>query len=86
MIHPFFDELKDEKTNLGNGKELPPLFDFSDIGIKKLTIELSTRPDLIPKLVPKHAAQALLENGIDIKNFKPIEIEKLRNLTAMNNK
>jgi glycogen synthase kinase 3 beta len=36
MVHPFFDELRDQNTRLpdsrhtnGGAKELPPLFDFS---------------------------------------------------------
>jgi glycogen synthase kinase 3 beta len=29
IIHPFFDELRDEATRLPNGNELPDLFDFS---------------------------------------------------------
>ena len=28
ILHPFFDELRDEKTRLPNGNPLPELFDF----------------------------------------------------------
>jgi serine/threonine protein kinase len=33
--HPFFDELRNPSTVLPNGKPLPPLFNFSEIGIHK---------------------------------------------------
>ena len=29
IMHPFFDELRQEGTTLPNGNALPPLFDFS---------------------------------------------------------
>lgn len=38
MIHPFFDELRSPETRLPNGKELPPLFNFTPLG--KLAIPL----------------------------------------------
>lgn len=40
--------------------------------------ELSTRPDLIKKLVPPHAEPALRSQGIDIDDFVPIPLEQLR--------
>jgi len=32
LVHPFFDELRKPETRMPNGKELPLLFDFSDLG------------------------------------------------------
>lgn len=32
MAHPFFDELRHPDTRLATGKQLPPLFDFSEHG------------------------------------------------------
>jgi hypothetical protein len=40
--------------------------------------ELSTRPDLIRKLVPPHAEPALRENGIELDGFVPIPLEQMR--------
>jgi len=45
--HPFFDELRNEKITLPNGKSLPPLFDFT-------VHELNCRPDILAKLTPPH--------------------------------
>ncbi|KAG2180713.1 hypothetical protein INT44_003720 [Umbelopsis vinacea] len=71
MIHPFFDELRHPETRMANGRELPPLFNFTQH-------ELSIRPDLIPQLVPAHCEQELYSRGIDLNNFVPIPAEKLR--------
>lgn len=40
--------------------------------------ELSTRPDLIRRLVPSHAEADLRARGIDIDDFVPIPLEQLR--------
>ena len=32
MCHPFFDELRDPQTKLQNGRDLPPLFNFTALG------------------------------------------------------
>jgi glycogen synthase kinase 3 beta len=32
MVHPFFDELRNPETRLPNGKDLPPLFNFTPLG------------------------------------------------------
>lgn len=32
MAHPFFDELRRPETRMLDGKELPPLFNFTDMG------------------------------------------------------
>ena len=71
LVHDFFDELKVEGARLPNGKEMPALFNFTPE-------ELSTRPDLIRKLVPTHAEQALRESGIDVDKFEPIPADQLR--------
>ncbi|KAF9436694.1 regulator of ime2 [Entomortierella beljakovae] len=71
MVHPFFDELRNPETTLPNGKELPPLFNFTPL-------ELSIRPDLIPLLVPRHAEPELNSRGIDIHNFVPVPVSSTR--------
>ncbi|KAI0216712.1 Glycogen synthase kinase-3 beta [Lamellibrachia satsuma] len=48
--HVFFDELREPNTRLPNGRELPPLFNFS-------SQELAIKPALNSKLVPPHAQQ-----------------------------
>lgn len=75
MAHPYFDELRDPNTKLPNyqepeqpDRELPPLFDFSEI-------ELSLSPDLNKTLIPEHARAAL---GVDLDTFVPIPAEQMR--------
>ncbi|EEC11886.1 conserved hypothetical protein [Ixodes scapularis] len=46
--HAFFDELREPGTRLPNGRDLPPLFDFTDH-------ELSLQPHLNATLIPAHA-------------------------------
>jgi len=41
--HPFFDELREERTRLPNGNALPPLFDFTHH-------ELASSPELLAKV------------------------------------
>ncbi|KAL3772467.1 hypothetical protein ACHAW5_007322 [Stephanodiscus triporus] len=41
--HPFFDELRDDRTRLPNGNALPPLFDFTHH-------ELASSPELLAKV------------------------------------
>ena len=36
--HGFFDELRDPKTRLPNGRELPPLFNWTQTGTSELKI------------------------------------------------
>lgn len=67
MAHPFFDELRQPDQKLPNGKNFPPLFNFT-------AEELSIRPDLRHKLVPAHAEAELRQRGIDINNFLPVQI------------
>lgn len=71
LCHPFFDELREEDVVLSNGRQMPDLFNFS-------REELSVRPDLISRLVPKRAEAALLQRGIDVHNFEPVPAESLR--------
>lgn len=71
MTHPFFDELRSPDVKMPNGRDVPPLFDFT-------REELSTRPDLIHKLVPEFARSDLLARGIDVNNFEPIPLESMR--------
>ncbi|BEJ01024.1 hypothetical protein CcaverHIS631_0508810 [Cutaneotrichosporon cavernicola] len=71
LVHHFFDELRTEGARLPNGKDMPELFNFT-------REELSTRPDLIHRLVPKHAESELRSRGIDIDDFVPIPLEQLR--------
>ncbi|KAJ3110245.1 regulator of ime2 [Phlyctochytrium bullatum] len=68
MAHPFFDELRRPETRMPNGKELPPLFDFTPL-------ELSIRPDLNRTLIPPHAEPALRLKGIELENFQPVAIQ-----------
>jgi len=46
--HAFFDELRDPNTRLPNGKDLPPLLNFTQQ-------ELAIKPSLNAKLIPSHA-------------------------------
>ena len=71
LCHPFFDELRTGEARMPNGRELPPLFNWTKE-------ELSVRPDLISRLVPQHAEAELLSRGIDVHNFQPIPLESLK--------
>lgn len=71
LCHPFFDELRTGDMRMPNGREMPALFNWTKE-------ELSVRPDLIPRLVPKHAEAELLSRGIDINNFTPVPAESMR--------
>ncbi len=46
--HTFFDELREPNARLPNGRDLPPLFNFTDC-------ELKIQPALNNQLVPAHA-------------------------------
>ncbi|TFY57115.1 hypothetical protein EVJ58_g7223 [Rhodofomes roseus] len=71
MCHPFFDELRVQGARMPNGKDFPPLFDFT-------REELSVRPDLMRQLVPSWCEPELASRGIDVDNFVPIPLEQLR--------
>lgn len=91
MCHPFFDELRVEGMRMPNGKDFPPLFNFTREGVFCLHFlhalfasnhpypaELSIRPDLNRQLVPTHSETELHSRGIDLDNFKPIPLEQMR--------
>ena len=52
--HPFFHELRDERTRLPNGNALPPLFDFT-------RHELASSPELLAKV---SYFPPLVDNGV----------------------
>lgn len=55
--HPFFDELREEGTELpNNGGPLPPLFDFTQH-------ELDSSKELLAKLVPARLKDEILSDG-----------------------
>ncbi|KAL0089658.1 glycogen synthase kinase GSK5 [Phycomyces blakesleeanus] len=72
LAHPFFDELRDPNTRLAQGMPIPPLFNFT-------YYELSIKPELLYKLVPRHCEDELLSRGIDIHNFEPLSEEEMKN-------
>ena len=47
--HTFFDELREPGTKLPNGREMPPLFNFTEA-------ELKIQPTLNSQLIPAHMA------------------------------
>merc|ERR1711997_300013 len=49
--HTYFDELREPGTKLPNGRDLPPLFNFTDA-------ELKIQPTLNSQLIPSHLAAA----------------------------
>ena len=49
--HSFFDELREQGTRLPNGRELPPLFNFTEH-------ELRIQPTLNSLLIPKYMQPA----------------------------
>lgn len=46
LLHPYFDELRDEETTLPNGEPLPDLFDFLPDEVALLT------PEQLERLTP----------------------------------
>jgi len=93
MVHPFFDELRQEDARMPNGKDFPPLFNFTREGEYFLffclnsfdfktdefaCVELSVRPDLIRQLVPPHCEPELASRLIRLDNFEPIPLEQLK--------
>ncbi|XP_063217701.1 glycogen synthase kinase-3 beta-like isoform X1 [Bacillus rossius redtenbacheri] len=54
--HTFFDELRETNTRLPNGRELPPLFNFTEQ-------ELSIQPSLNSALLPRHAQEGMSGAG-----------------------
>lgn len=58
MVHPFFDELRDPNTCLPNGRPLPPLFNFKAHELKEVS------PEMVVKLIPKHARKECTYFGL----------------------
>ncbi|CAG9336048.1 unnamed protein product [Blepharisma stoltei] len=52
LLHPFFDELRDQNTTLPNGERMPDLFNFTQEEIA------STTPDVIQRLIPSWYANS----------------------------
>mmetsp|Transcript_19571 Transcript_19571/g.36398 ORF Transcript_19571/g.36398 Transcript_19571/m.36398 type:complete len:417 (-) Transcript_19571:7-1257(-) len=50
LVHPFFDELRSPSVRLPNGRELPPLFDFTEH-------ELQDMPEIVERMIPPHAQE-----------------------------
>ncbi|WOK94561.1 shaggy-related protein kinase kappa-like isoform X1 [Canna indica] len=53
-LHSFFDELRDPKTRLPNGRPLPPLFNFKSQEIRGIA------PNILERLIPEHARKQSL--------------------------
>ncbi|XP_010544691.1 PREDICTED: shaggy-related protein kinase beta [Tarenaya hassleriana] len=49
--HPFFDDLRDPRACLPNGRAMPPLFDFTAQELEGASVELRQR------LIPEHAKE-----------------------------
>ena len=58
--HTFFDELREPGTKLPNGREMPPLFNFTEA-------ELKIQPTLNSQLIPSHMASGKNRYEINIK-------------------
>lgn len=68
LAHPFFDELRDPRTRLPNGRPLPPLFDLSRDELKMLS-----DPLLKSNIIPKRFLSGLdLEKANDTSMFNMI--------------
>ena len=65
--HTFFDELREPGTKLPNGREMPPLFNFTEA-------ELKIQPTLNSQLIPSHMASGMLLIGFfkSLKAFPSI--------------
>jgi len=50
IVHPFFDELRNPSVRLPSGRDLPPLFDFTEH-------EMTVHPELLDKMIPPHATE-----------------------------
>ena len=66
LMHPFFDELRSPELSLPNGKELPPLFEFTHEEIGFFGV------DLLKQLVPPH----LQMDPWFIERLDPLNVEK----------
>jgi serine/threonine protein kinase len=63
LAHPFFDELRDPKTKLPNGKPLPNLFDFDAEELRMLS-----DPSLQYKIIPKRFLNSRAMTSQDVNN------------------
>lgn len=66
MVHPFFDELRNPDTRLPSGRELPPLFDFTEEELSNF------KPDQLKKLVPAHAVPELRQRHISLDSLRRV--------------
>ncbi|KAK6621406.1 Glycogen synthase kinase-3 beta [Polyplax serrata] len=57
--HSFFDELRETQTRLPNGRELPPLFNFTEH-------ELTIQPSLNSILLPRHIADTAVSTTVTV--------------------
>jgi len=88
LAHPFFDELRVEGARMPNGRDFPPLFNFTREGkccfFRRINArfdagaELSVRPDLLRQLVPPHCEPELASRSISLDNFVPVPVEQMR--------
>jgi len=90
LAHPFFDELRVEGARMPNGRDFPPLFNFTREGKycfffyvgqvldSDAGAELSVRPDLLRQLVPPHCEPELASRSISLDNFVPVPVEQMR--------
>ena len=58
--HTFFDELREPGTKLPNGREMPPLFNFTEA-------ELKIQPTLNSQLIPSHMASGKNRYEMNVK-------------------
>lgn len=54
--HSFFDELREQGTRLPNGRELPPLFNFTE---HELRIQPNYNAALLPKYIQEASSAAM---------------------------
>lgn len=61
LLHPFFNELRDENTKLPNGNRLPVLFNFKPEEL--MSIEAEEKQSVMAQLIPEWArSQAEADN------------------------
>ena len=52
LLHPFFDELREEGVRMPNGKELPDLFDWKDSERERMKQRGGAQGDLYDRMTP----------------------------------
>ncbi|ESN91129.1 hypothetical protein HELRODRAFT_104208 [Helobdella robusta] len=65
--HAFFDELRDPKTKLLSGKDLPTLFNFS-------SAELRNKPQLTSRLIPAHFTSNPIVTALSKQNSSASDV------------